>query len=95
MEAVFFEVDFLSAAIIQLIVQLISGAVIFPALYSNINLDSQYVSYLLMYCLTNFASLLLYQCIFDFCMHIMVENKTKSVEYSQLLNWVKSGLIML
>ena len=35
------------------------------------------------------------ECILYFCIDIMIENKTKSSEYSQLLNCVKSGLIMI
>ena len=81
-EAVLFEVGFMNAAFIQFAIQVIVGAMVTPALYSNITMDSAYISYLFAYSLSNFAALLLYESIFDFCIQIMVENKQKSVEYS-------------
>ena len=81
-EAVLFGVGFWNTAIVQLLVQLTLFLGIYPLLYSNVIVDGGKVFDVLSICFFNFSCLLLVECIFYFCVKLMIENKTKSAEYS-------------
>ena len=95
LSAIFFGVDFLLSAVLQLIGQAIVFLLIFPTIFENVTVDLTYLLKFYILALINFAFLFVADSIIYYSVSIVVENRHKSIEYSQLLNQVKSGLIML
>ena len=95
-ESLMFSTSFLSALVIQQLTLIWLYFVAHPMLYK----DTSYVSdlYTARFALTmmicNLIVLLIYYSILFIINELIVENRNKSEEYQQLLNWIKSGLIL-
>ena len=95
-ESLIFSTGFLSALICQQITIIWIYVVAHPILYSDFNFITDFfmAKSLIAVMVTNFGVLLIYYSILFIMNELIAENRNKSEEYQQLLNWIKSGLIL-